>query len=87
MIYLDYDGDVGQNIAETDYDDTPGTFTPYEQKRIYEHWRGITAVFSMFNIGVTTVQPAANVPTQWIAITNDMITRGGFNGVNTFPDT
>jgi fibronectin type 3 domain-containing protein len=87
MIYLDYDGDAGQEIAETDFDNTPGVFTPYEQQRIHEHWRGITAVFSMFNVGVTTVQPAAGVPTQWIAITNDMITKGGFNGVNTFPDT
>ena len=82
MIYLDYDGDAGQEIAETDFDGTPGVFTPYEQQRIHEHWRGITATFSMFNVGVTTVQPAAGVPTQWIAITNDMITKGGFNGVD-----
>jgi hypothetical protein len=87
VIYLDYDGDAAQNIAETDFDNTPGVFTPYEQQRIYEHWRGITAVFSMFNISVTTVQPPnPGSNTEWIAITNDMITKGGFNGVNTFPD-
>ena len=87
VIYLDYDGDAAQNISETDFDGTPGVFTPYEQQRIYEHWRGITDVFSMFNVSVTTVQPPnPGSNTEWIAITNDMITKGGFNGVNSFPD-
>ncbi|MCC7474510.1 MAG: DUF1349 domain-containing protein [Pirellulales bacterium] len=87
VIYLDYDGDAAQNISETDLDNTPGVFTVYEQNRIYEHWRGITALYSMFDISVTTVEPPnPGLNTEWIAITNDMITKGGVNGVNSFPD-
>lgn len=86
MIFLDFDGDAGQGISEFDLDDTPGEFTPAEQKRIVEHWRGVSAMFSMFNVGVTTNQPAASKPTAWLAITNDMNGRGGVNGVNSFPD-
>jgi hypothetical protein len=87
MIFLDYDGDASQDVSELNLDNTPGVFSPFEQQRIYEHWRGLSDLYSMFNVGVTTVQPdTATVPTEWIAITNDMLTKGGVNGVGTFPD-
>ena len=87
MIFLDYDGDVGRGSSEFDLDGTPGVFTTAEQEQIAEHWRGMAAIFSMFNVGVTTVQPnTLTIPTAWLVITNDMNTQGGVNSVNSFPD-
>lgn len=87
-IYLDFNGDVGQNISEFDLDNTPGTFTSFEQQKIVEHWRGVSAIYSMFNVGVTTnLADATSKPTAWLAITNDMNTRGGVNAIDSFPDT
>ena len=86
MVFLDYDGDG--TTSELDLDHTPGVFSTFEQQRIVEHCADLSAVYSMFNVGVTTIQPnTATVPTEWIAITNDMLNKGGVNGVGTFPDT
>jgi hypothetical protein len=87
MIFLDYDGDAGREASEFDLDGTPGVFTVPEQQQIVEHWRGVAALFSMFNVGVTTIQPNTfSTPTAWLVITNDMNGDGGVNSVNSFPD-
>ena len=71
-IFLDFDGD-GSNSAY-DTNGVAGTFDTTEQTVIYNAWRDVVSYFSMYNVNVTTVQPATggtNPVFVWQVISND----------------
>jgi hypothetical protein len=88
-IFLDFNGDpttaFGHPVSAYDEDGDPTTFNAVEQGHIYEAWREMTAYYGFFDVNVTTVQPAASVPTAWIAISND--DSGGVSFVGAFPNS
>ncbi|QOV89185.1 hypothetical protein [Humisphaera borealis] len=90
-LYLDFDGDAsGSNpyvatVSPYSEDADATTFNVAEQRTIFEAWREMSSYFAMFDINVTTVQPASGTPKAWLAVGNNI--SGGYSYVNVFPNT
>lgn len=84
-IFLDFDGDATTNTTPYSEDADGTTFNTDEQLHIYEAWREMSAYYGFFDVNVTTVQPAAAVPTAWIAIGNSV--SGGVSAIGAFPNS
>lgn len=91
-IYIDFDGDTSGSNPRGDptvspySEDADGTtFNVTEQRSIFECWREVSSYFAVFNINVTTVQPAASMPTAWLAVGNNI--SGGYSYVRVFPNS
>src|SRR5688572_9081599 len=84
-IFLDFDGDSGTGTNPYSDDADATTFNAAEAAIVTEAWREMSVYFAMFDVDVTTTQPAAGVPTAWIAIGNNI--SGGYSEVGPFPNT
>jgi parallel beta-helix repeat protein len=87
-IFLDFNSNAFNGYTNTtpyDEDGDPTTFNAVEQSHIYEAWREMSAYYGFFDVNVTTVKPAASVPTAWIAIGNNI--SGGYSFVGVFPNS
>jgi hypothetical protein len=86
-VFLDFDGHAGREYGEPySLDADPLTFNAEEQAVIYESWRRTALYFSMFNVNVTTIQPAASVPKAWLTM-SPTYPGNGVATLNTFPST
>jgi hypothetical protein len=84
-IYLDFDGDAG--TATNPYtDDADGTtFNASEAAIVTAAWQEMSTYFAMFDVNITTTQPAAGMPTAWVAIGNNI--SNGYSEVGPFPNS
>jgi len=62
-IFLDFDGDATTSTSAYDWDGSPSTFGVIEQQQIIEAWRQMSIYFAIFNVNVTTIEPASGFPT------------------------
>lgn len=83
-IFLDFDGDTGQNVTPYDTDGNPSDYSASEQADIIRCHAQISLYFAMFNVNVTTVYTAAR-PKAWLCIGNNI--SGGYSYVNVFPNS
>jgi regulation of enolase protein 1 (concanavalin A-like superfamily) len=87
-IFIDFDGGVyhGSFTAEPyDVDGAPTTFNLEEQGTIVEAWRQMSMYYGMFNVNVTTIQPASSHPKAWLVVGNNV--SGGSSYINVFPNS
>ncbi|MEA2707533.1 MAG: hypothetical protein QOF78_134 [Phycisphaerales bacterium] len=84
-IYLDFDGDSATSTTAYSDDADATTFTPAEAAIITRAWEEMSTYFGVFDVNITTTQPAAGFPTAWIAIGNNIA--GGYSEVGPFPNT
>jgi fibronectin type 3 domain-containing protein len=84
-IFIDFDGDTYTRTTAYSEDADATTFNLTEAANIIAAWDKLTSYFAMFDVNVTTTQPAAGVPTAWIAVGNNIV--GGYSSVGVFPNT
>ena len=83
-IFLDFDGDSATGTDPYSEDADATTFNPTEAANITEAWHEMSTYYGMFDVDVTTTQPAAGFPTAWVAIGNNI--DNGYSYVNVFPN-
>ncbi|GAA5497401.1 hypothetical protein Rhal01_03595 [Rubritalea halochordaticola] len=87
QVYLDFDGDPnrigddGNPVRAIDFDGDPTTFNAYEQQYIYNWWLSTSAMYSMFDIDVTT-EVDLNDPRSWNLVSPSW--NGGEAGFGSF---
>ena len=86
-IFLDFDGYTNGQTTYAPYDTNgvPGVFDLTEQTAILECWRQLSVYFAMFDVDVTTVQPACSTPMCWQLISNSI--SGGYAFVGAYPNS
>lgn len=84
-IFIDFDGDTASGSTAYSEDADGTTFTTTEQNNIYEAWRQLSAYYAMYDVNVTTIQPATAVPKAWLVLGNNI--SGGYSYINVFPNS